>query len=271
MVVVPAGRSTMGAAPGEEEAENLHATFRGRSTPQTAVSIPALLAVGRFEVTRGEFARFVAETGHGTGSTCRTFENGKYEERAGRTWRAPGFAQDDRHPVVCVSWDDAQAYVQWLSRKTGKGYRLLSESEWEYAARAGTTTRRPWGDAAEAGCAHANIADASARRPVPGITWGTACDDGHAHTSPAGSYRSNGFGLHDMLGNVWEWIADCWNPSHAGALADGSARQDGDCSGSVLRGGSWFGIPEYARSANRSRNTADDRLDSGGFRVARTL
>jgi formylglycine-generating enzyme required for sulfatase activity len=271
MVVVPAGRFTMGAAPGEEEAENLHAPFRGRSAPRIDVSIPGPLAVGKFEVTRAEFARFVADTGHATGSACRTFENGKYEERAGRTWRAPGFAQDDRHPVVCVSWDDARAYVQWLSRKTGKGYRLLSESEWEYAARAGTTTRRPWGDTAEAGCGYANIADASARRIMAGMTWGTACDDGHAFTSPSGAYRPNAFGLHDMLGNVLEWTADCWNENHAAAPPDGSARSTGDCTRRVLRGGSWDIVPEGSRSASRNRNTADDRNDNYGFRVARTL
>ena len=276
LVVVPAGRFVMGAAPGEEEAENLRADRRGRSAPQVVVTIPRPLAIGKFEVTRGEFARFAGEAGHGlfaflTGEACRTFENGKYEERAGRTWRAPGFEQDDRHPVVCVSWDDAQAYVQWLSRKTGKGYRLLSESEWEYAARAGTTTRRPWGDTAEAGCGHANIADASARQFVPGITRGTVCDDGHAHTSPVGSYRANGFGLHDMLGNVYEWTADCWNENHASASPDGSARLSGNCSRRVLRGGSWLSLPEVTRSANRDWGTTDVRVGNRGFRVARTL
>jgi sulfatase modifying factor 1 len=281
MVVVPAGRFTMGAAPGEDEGEYfpgplginlLHETLHGRAAPQIAVSIPGPLAIGRFEVTRGEFARFVAETSHGTGSTtCGTFMNGKYEERAGRTWRAPGFVQDDRHPVVCVSWDDAQAYMRWLSRKTGKAYRLLSEGEWEYAARAGTTTRRPWGDAAEAVCAHANIADASARRLVSGITWGTACDDGHAYTSPTGTYRGNAFGLHDMLGNLSEWTADCWNKTHTGAPSDGSARSTGDCSRRVHRGGSWYYHPALTRSADRDADSPGLRFDSLGFRVARPL
>jgi sulfatase modifying factor 1 len=172
---------------------------------------------------------------------------------------------------VCVSWADAQAYVRWLSRKTGKGYRLLSESEWEYAARAGTTTRRPWGDVAEAGCAHANIADATARRIVPGITLGTACDDGHAYTSPAGTYHANAFGLHDMLGNVWEWTADCWSESHVGAPADGSARMDGDCSYRVLRGGSWSNNSDGIRSAHRNGEALGTRFGGYGFRVARTL
>ena len=118
---------------------------------------------------------------------------------------------------------------------------------------------------------HANVADASARRLVRGITWGTACDDGHAFTSPSGAYRPNAFGLHDMLGNVWEWTADCWNESHAGAPPDGRARQGGDCSHRVLRGGSWSILPVYARSANRGRGTSDSRDGYVGFRVARTL
>ncbi len=269
LVVVPAGSFTMGAAPGEAADEEVPGAFRSRSDPATAISIPGPLAIGRFEVTRGEYARFVAQTGYDTGSTCWTFENGKYEERAERTWRAPGFVVDDRHPVACVSWEDAQAYVRWLSRETGKSYRLLSEAEWEYAARAGTTTRRPWGDAAEAGCVHANIADASARRVVAGMTWGTVCDDGHAHSAPVGSYRANAFGLHDMIGNVWEWTADCWNESHDGASRDGSARLTGDCSRRVMRGGSWGLLPRSARSAYRHRIAADLRGAFNGFRVVR--
>jgi formylglycine-generating enzyme required for sulfatase activity len=271
MVVVPAGRFTMGASPGEEEAEKLGTHLRGRSIPQVVVSISAPLAIGRFEVTRGEFAHFVAETGHDAGSTCWTLENGKVEERSGRSWRAPGFWQSDRHPVVCVSWNDALAYMRWLSGKTMKIYRLLSESEWEYAARAGTTTRRAWGDSEEMGCTHANIADASARRILPGVTWGVACDDGHAYSSPVGSYHANSFGLHDMLGNVWEWTADCWNASHAGALSDGRARQSGDCSNPVLRGGGWLDIARNSRSAFRTKSALGNRFVERGFRVARAL
>ena len=271
MVVVPLGSFVMGAAPGEEEAEGVPQDFRGRSTPQASIRIPAPLAVGILEVTRGQFAAFVRATGHAMGSSCWAWDGSKYAERAGATWLSPGFFQDDRHPVVCVSWDDAQAYLRWLSGRTGKSYRLLSEAEWEYAARAGSQARRPWGDSAEPGCAHANIADATARRVVGGITGGTACDDGHGHTAPVGSYRANAFGLHDMIGNVWEWTADCWNENLSGVPADGSARTSGDCSRRVLRGGSWVSGPWFARSANRIWFTAGYRFVYGGFRVARTL
>jgi formylglycine-generating enzyme required for sulfatase activity len=153
-----------------------------------------------------------------------------------------------------VNWDDAQAYVAWLSRKTGKPYRLLSEAEWEYAAQAGTGREA----AATRGANQANCIGCGSR-------W-----DGR-QAAPAGSFAANAFGLHDMLGNVWEWTADCWNASHDGALADGSVRLTGECSRRVLRGGSWYNSPELTRSADRIRNPSDSRDDSDGFRVARTL
>ena len=153
-----------------------------------------------------------------------------------------------------VNWDDAQQYVAWLSRKTGKSYRLLSEAEWEYAAQAGSGREA----AATRGANIANCVGCGSR-------W-----DGR-QAAPAGSFAANAFGLHDMLGNVWEWTADCWNASHDGALADGSVRLTGDCSRRVLRGGSWNVNPGLTRSAHRDRNTAVGRIGFYGFRVARTL
>ena len=187
------------------------------------------------------------------------------------SWRAPGFVQGDGHPVVCVSWTDAQAYVRWLSEETGKGYRLPSEAEWEYAARGGKTTSRYWGNGSSAQCAHANGADASAKRVHSG--WPVAsCDDGVVHTASAGSYDANAFGLFDVLGNVWEWTEDCWHGTYAGAPGDGSAwTRSGDCGLRVLRGGSWDLRPRVLRSALRDRNTTGIRVSSAGFRVSRTL
>ncbi len=159
-----------------------------------------------------------------------------------------------RRPLIYVSWHDAQDYVAWLSKRTGKTYRLLSEAEWEYAAQAGTGREaRVTSGAGEANCRGC------------GSRW-----DGK-QTAPVGSFPANGFGLHDMLGNVWKWTQDCWNKSHAVAPADGSARTDGDRSRRVLRGGSWYYLPEYTRSAFRGWNTADDRFGFLGFRVARPL
>ena len=270
MVVVPAGRFVMGAAQGEEEAEGLEEKMRGRATPRRNVQIAQPFALGRLEVTRGQFAAFARETGHDGGKSCWTIEDGKWESRDGRNWRAPGFAQDDTHPVSCVSWDDAQAYVAWLSRRTRQAYRLPSDAEWEYAARAGTTSRRPWGNAADTGCVHANLADQSARRRLD-IDLAVACDDGHAHTAPGGSLRANAFGLHDVIGNVFEWVVDCWNDDLAGIPADGTARMTGDCAMRPLRGGSFYVKPVFARTAHRLKAARAVREVDNGFRVARPL
>ena len=181
-----------------------------------------------------------------------------------------GFPQTDRDPAVCVNWADARAYVAWLSEKTGKSYRLLSESEWEYAARGGTRTSRHWGESASGQCGYANGADRTAKGRYSG--WTVAeCDDGHVWTAPVGTFKANGFGLHDVLGNVWEWVEDCWNDSYSGAPSDGSAWESGNCGRRVLRGGSWVNQPRNLRSAYRLRLVTGLRLSDTGFRVARTL
>ena len=263
MVVLPAGSYRMGSPSyeqGRDEDEG----------PVHEVTISASFAIGRHEVTVAEFGRFVDATGYSAGSSCRTYEGGEWESRAGRGWRNPGFGQSGRHPVACVNWNDAQAYAAWLSRETGEKYRLPSESEWEYAARAGTATARYWGEGESGQCRHANGADASAKERYSGWTV-ASCRDGHVHTAPAGSFAANGWGLHDMLGNVWEWTEDCWNGSYSGAPSDGSAWEYGDCARRVLRGGSWDSRPSVLRAADRYRYTTGGRDVFVGFRVARTL
>ena len=277
MVVVPAGEFTMGSPAAEAE--------RGVDEgPQRQVSISRPFALGRSEVTVAEFRRFVEESGYKTEAErdprvqgCSGFI---YAEPVGRSaerekvtsWRSPGLAraQADPHPVLCVSWNDARAYGQWLSKKTGKRYRLPTESEWEYAARAGSTTSRYWGDDPVQACRFANVADQSRFQ-----TWSFGqkheCTDGHYFTAPAGGYAPNRFGLYDMLGNVWEWTEDCWNASYAGAPSDGAAWPTGDCAQRVCRGGSWSTVPRYARSATRHKNPSDYRDNLTGFRLARTL
>ena len=263
MVVVPAGSFEMGSPSGEE----------GRyddEGPVHRVTMARPIAVGVHEVTRGEFARFVSATGRSMGNSCWTYEGGEYEERSGRDWRNPGFGQTDEHPVVCVNWEDARAYARWLSGETGEEYRLLSEAEWEYVARAGTEMARYWGESESGQCRYANGADRTAKRHNSG--WTTVdCDDGHYRTAPVGSYEANGFGLRDVLGNVWEWVEDCWDGSYAGAPSDGSAWTSGDCGESVLRGGSWDDVPWLLRSANRGGDSTGLRSVKVGFRVARTL
>lgn len=174
--------------------------------------------------------------------------------------------------MVCVSWDDAQEYVRWLSGETGEGYRLLSESEWEYAARGGKGTARYWGEGESGQCRHANGADRALKRRYRDWEWSTAgCDDGHVHTAPVGSFGANGYGLHDVLGNVWEWAEDRWHDDYRGAPTDGSAWTSGGERGRrVVRGGSWVNPPWFLRFALRNGYTTAIR--SGlGFRVARTL
>ena len=214
LVVIPAGTFRMGSPASE-------AGRYDREGPRHEVTLRSRFALGRYEVTRGEYAAFVSATGWRSSRGCYMWD-GSWNLDDEASWRAPGFAQGDGHPVVCVSWTDAQAYVRWLSEETGKGYRLPSEAEWEYAARGGTTTSRYWGDGSSAQCAHANGADASAKRVHSG--WPVAsCDDGVVHTASVGSYDANAFGLFDVLGNVWEWTEDCWHGTYAGAPGDGAA------------------------------------------------
>jgi formylglycine-generating enzyme required for sulfatase activity len=215
MVVVPAGNAALASG--------------------LSVTIARPFAVGKFEVT---FAEWDACTAQG-GCSHRPDDRG---------WGR------GRQPVMNVSWDDTQQYVAWLSRKTGKSYRLLSEAEWEYAAQAGSGREQ----AAQAGANQANCTGCGSR-------W-----DGR-QAAPVGSFAANAFGLHDILGNLWEWTADCWKGWISASPQDASARMTGDCSSRVLRGGSWFSIPAISRSAFRNRSTSTFRDSHIGFRVARTL
>ena len=265
MVVVPAGEFLMGSDRRDDESAD-------DERPRHRVTLDGF-ALGVHEVTRDEYEAFVAATGRGSGDRCRAFdaEDRRWEWRSEASWRSPGYPQAGDHPVVCVNWEDAQAYVRWLSTETGQSYRLPSEAEWEYAARAGTTTRRHWGDDPDDGCAYANGADRTFEARVD--NWRVAdCTDGVVWTSPVGAYQPNAFGLHDTLGNVWEWVEDCWHDDYDGAPRDGSAwTRGGDCGRRVVRGGSWSNVPRDLRSAFRDRLDADYRLGSLGFRVARTL
>jgi formylglycine-generating enzyme required for sulfatase activity len=248
MVVIPAGAFLMGSPDSEE----------GRwddEGPVHGVTIGRDFAVGRYEVTRGEFAAFARATGHEE-SGCRIIEDGEWVLDEARSWLSPGFDQTDREPAVCLNWDDAQDYVAWLRLITGKPYRLLSEAEWEYAARAGTTTARHWGE--EIGDDQANCEGCG------------GLSDGR-ETTPVGSFAANGFGLYDMLGNVWEWVADCWHGDFANAPGNGIVWAGGDCASRVLRGGSWSSSPRVLRAALRTEFGAENRDYSDGLRVALSL
>lgn len=262
MVVVPPGSFVMGS-PDSEPGRN------DDESPLHRVSIAHAPAVGKFEVTRGEFARFAGETGYDVKGGCLSAnDRGRFEHSERFTWQNPGFAQSDGDPVVCVNWNDASAFVAWLSKKAGKTYRLLSESEWEYAARAGTTTAHPWGEDGESVCRAANGADLSLKEKLPRQARAN-CNDGHALTALVGSFPANAFGLHDMLGNAWEWVQDCYVDNYDGAPSDGSARSDGDCRIRGIRGGSWGNEPKVMRAAYRYGDHPAFRSAGVGFRVAR--
>jgi len=266
MVVVPAGSFTMGSPASE----------KGRyedESPQHRVTIAKPFAVGKFEVTVDQFAAFVKDTDYNAGSECYSFNISRWERREGLSWRNPGFSQGESHPVACLNWRDAKAYVEWLAKKTGKQYRLLSEAEWEYAARAGTATRYHFGDNEDALCRYGNGPDQHAKQNIRGASrWPiVSCDDGYAYTAPVGTFAANDFGLHDIHGNVREWVEDCWNDMYIGAPTDGSAWTVGECNRRVLRGGSWANYPRNLRSALRDRGPSDFRSDGNGLRVARML
>jgi formylglycine-generating enzyme required for sulfatase activity len=234
------------------------------------VSLPQALAISRYPVTVGEFARFVAETGYDAGRVCQTNEDGEWKDRPGRDWRHPGFDQTDDSPVVCVNWADAQAYAAWLTRKTGRRYRLLSETEYEYANRAGAVTTYTWGDDPALACRYANNADIHVKRRFPTDEAGD-CDDGFLFTAPVGRFPPNRFGLYDMAGNAWSWVQDCWTADDAPPPEDASARPGETCAERSLRGGSWHSPPRGLAASFRFHRPAGLRLNAFGFRVAREL
>ena len=247
MVVVPAGSFTMGSP------ESERGRFRNES-PAHRVTIGRPFAAGVYQVTFDEWNACVSDEG------CSSPVPG-----------SPGV----RFPMQNVNWVDAKAYVGWLSRKTGKEYRLLSESEWEYVARAGTTG--PFHTGSTITPEQANY-DGRYRYPPPGprCVLGDECFDDEKGlyrdaTLPVGSFSPNAFGLYDVHGNVWEWVEDCWNESYRGAPADGSAWESGDCGLRVFRGGTYFSRPEHVRSAVRGPEPPGNRGYDVGFRVARTL
>jgi len=235
------------------------------------VTIATAFALGKFEVTVGEFRRFVLASGYHTDAEKNPDSiHGCYsmdvpDDTTYRYWDHPGFTQTDQQPVACISWNDAQAYAKWLGEITGKPYHLPSEAEWEYAARAGTTTSRYWGDDPNQACLYANVADLTKGPNGKPMESGHACNDGYYFTAPVGAYKPNAFGLHDMIGNVWEWTKSSNNDF---------PKDDAE---HALRGGSWFYGPMFSRADSRISDVSNrgkpafHTLNCMGFRVARTL
>ena len=291
--LIPAGEFTMGS---DESAESLAKSYpqyeRKRlqdlsdEGPAHKVSISRAFYLGQHEVTVGQFRRFLEASGYqpesiadGTGGygynpdydPARSARGDAFEGRDQKySWRNPGFQQGDDHPVVNITWNDAVAMCKWLSKTEGKTYRLPTEAEWEYAARAGTKTHYYTGDDPQSLLKAANVFDAdSAKNWSKWAAYALAGHDGYAFTSPVGSFMPNAYGLYDIHGNAWEWTAD-WHDDHYYA---NSPRKDpqGPATGNVRvrRGGSWHTWSFYARSSYRNWNAPDTRYTLVGMRLLR--
>jgi formylglycine-generating enzyme required for sulfatase activity len=232
--------------------------------PVQSVSV-ARFAMGRYEVTVGEFRQFVNETGYQTDAEK---QGGCWDagDDNGKNWRNLGFSQTETHPVVYVSWNDATAYAKWLSQQTGHTYRLPTEAQWEYAARAGTTTSRYWGNNPNEACRYANVADKTAKNEYSDWTI-HYCTDGYVYTAPVGNFKANAFDLFDMLGNVWEWTCSEYEGKYNGKESRCISQKSGSLRS--LRGGAWLNKPRLVRAAYRGRESHYFCSDLAGFRLAR--
>ena len=268
MVSIPPGNATIGTEPYE-------ANVKTGDLPARLVKIGYSFAVSKTEITRAQYRVFMEDSGHTMlQDGCNTWGTNRVLGfvRA-HNWESPGFPQTDMHPVVCVSHTDATAYVNWLARKVGRPYRLLSSTEWEYAARAGTRGPWFWGTDNSLACEYANIGDHNFRRnfdyaPV------FNCDDGYIHTAPVASFKPNPWGLHDMLGNAWEWTDDCVHRTKTNIPTDGRAwlsEDDGECHRRTPRGGGWVSGTDWARAAAQAGDPAKYHSQLLGFRVGLTL
>lgn len=269
MIRISGGSFQMGSNGGDDDEKPVH-----------RVSIAAF-KLAKHEVTVDQFRRFIQATGYRTDADkntggkdgCYAYKGGTdFGWTKGTNWENPGYSQSGNHPVVCVSWNDTQAYIEWLNRETGHRYRLPSEAEWEYAARAGSTSKYHFGNSKSLLCTYGNVGDQTLTDSLSRWTSTTAsCNDGYTYTAPVGRYLPNDAGLKDMIGNVWEWTEDCRNDSYNGAPGTGRPWKSGNCKGRVMRGGSWIPKQSSLRSADRGWSYTVGRYDASGFRLAQDL
>ena len=266
LVLIPAGSFVMGDDSGLDDEKPVH-----------KLTITKPFYLGRCEVTIEQFCRFVEETGYATDAEKGTGFQGafawnsstmEFGMNAEHSWRSTGFAQSGSHPVVNVSWNDAMAFCKWLSNEQGDTYRLPTEAEWEYACRAGTTTRYSHGDDSEGVASVGNLADAAFKEQFPGLKSAINANDGYAYTSPAGNFLPNPFGLYDMHGNVWEWCADWYDAEYYARSPTNNPAGPVTGEERVYRGGGWFNCARGFRSASRSAGLPENRHLTLGFRVA---
>ena len=269
LVLIRAGNFRMGSPDSDKDA-------RADEKPQHRVRIKNPFYLGKFEVTRGEFRKFVTATKYRTdaekdgqgGWGISDKNGGEYAHKPEFTWRNAGFEQTDEHPVVNVSWNDAVAFCQWLSKTEGKTYRLPTEAEWEWSCRAGAIERWNCGDKEEDLKGSANVADASLKAKWAAANWAMNWDDGSPFTSVVGKYKANKFGLHDMHGNVREWCSDWYDAEYYARLPITDPQGPETGSLRVYRGGSWLDRPVNCRSARRDSDSPSHRTSYLGFRLA---
>ncbi len=275
MVVIPAGAAIVGAGADDK--------FRNADElPERRFAIRERFLVSRYEITLDQYEAFVRATNRAVGGDCLTDrrKRGDWQYDAATTFRDPGFKQAGDHPVACVNWDEAQAYVAWLNTQTSGGYRLLTEVEWEYVARGGATQNfaYPWGNDPAGGCSFANAFDSTTMQAYAGMdTSGYKvfdpmdCSDDLLNTSPVGALKPNAFGVHDITGNVAEWVEDCYTVTREHLSDSGAPPAQTSCAKRLAKGGSWGTLAHNVRIAERLPYAATHRDDSIGIRVAKTL
>lgn len=280
MIVVPSGSFIMGGTDEENARLDVEPFASEYSKPLHQVTIAKSLAVGINEVTLGQFRQFAKETNYKPLDGCRCWianQESRMLPVKGADYTNPGFPQTDNDPVVCITKEVANDYAQWLSQKTGKKYRLPSESEWEYFARAGTQTTYYWGNDPKDACGYANTYDLSSKAINTYTSDGfvfpnTDCTDGFPYTAPVGKFQPNKFGLYDIAGNAREWVADDWYPNYNGAPVNGEPRTNGYAMFGITRGGAWLYRIRNLRSAYRnSYFSSEVRTNMWGFRVVREI
>lgn len=269
MVIVPSGSYMMGATESEFVGQNQYEYMHINETPRHRVDVMSF-AIARYAITRKQFSVFASETGF-VGKGCLTFNGNRWIDDEKADWSNPGFHQTDRDPAVCISWTDAQLFLKWINTKKDPhrigDYRLPTEEEWEYAARAGTVGPMYWGSDRSQQCEFENGRDMAAEALDPSAPH-VDCNDGFVETAPVGSFKPNPWGLYDMLGNTSQWLSDCPNIGYSAPPIVTFDAAAPECPTRAMRGGSWATIPIGVRSANRQADKPKNRASDGGFRLA---